>query len=393
MIRAAIIGISGYGRIHLRMAREQARLGRLRLDAAVVVNALDERVECERLVKEKCRIFADTDALWSAMAGQIDLCFIPTAIHLHSRMAHQAMAAGAHVLVEKPLTASIGDADELISAAARANRFVAVGFQDIYTRSTQTLKSRFVAEEWGAILAVRVIGGWPRAASYYLRNNWAGRVKVEESWVLDSPISNGLAHFINLALYLSGSEAAKVARFECLECDLWRARPIENYDTCSIRLRLPAGALLTMHATHSCHEEIVPRIEVSCERGAVIWTYDQHVEITAAGRPSERFALESLESKRMMVGQAVVSRILGEPEAIFDASAAREHVRLFATMQTSAKIRDIDKEFIEVAGNPADPTPAIRGIEAAIAAASAGQRLFSDTASQWSSRPSASPCK
>jgi len=79
-----------------------------------------------------------------------------------------------------------------------------VGFQDAYTQTTAKLKSRILAGEWGVIRSVRVIGAWPRPASYYQRNSWAGRIRVGESWVLDSPISNGLAHFLNLALYLAG---------------------------------------------------------------------------------------------------------------------------------------------------------------------------------------------
>jgi len=97
MIQAAIIGISGYGRAHLRMAREQARLGRLRLAAAVVINRPGEEAECAQLEAEGCRIFPTTESLWQALSGRIDLCFIPTAINLHARMALEALAADAHV--------------------------------------------------------------------------------------------------------------------------------------------------------------------------------------------------------------------------------------------------------------------------------------------------------
>ena len=51
---------------------------------------------------------------------------------------------------------------------------------------------------------ITVRAQWPRGASYYARNNWAGRLRVGSAWVLDSPVNNAFAHFLMLALFWAG---------------------------------------------------------------------------------------------------------------------------------------------------------------------------------------------
>src|SRR5262245_16618183 len=86
MKTAALIGISGYARHHLLVALEQALHGRLRLVAATVVNAAAEEFFCDRLRALGCEIFTSADAMWDKFAGRIDLCLIPTGLHLHAPM-------------------------------------------------------------------------------------------------------------------------------------------------------------------------------------------------------------------------------------------------------------------------------------------------------------------
>lgn len=388
MIRAAIIGISGYGQAHLRMAREQARLGNLQLVAAVVRDRARHAAECPRLEQDGCRLHANTRELWQAHAGAIDLCFVPTGIHTHAPFSLEALARGANVLVEKPLCASLTEADALIAASRQAGRFVAVGFQDIYTLPAQWLKSRLLTARWGPIRSIRIVGAWPRPDSYYRRNDWAGRTKVGGAWVCDSPVGNGLAHFLNLALYLAGPHPTGVARCTRLEGDAWRARPIGSFDTCSLRLRLDGGAGLTMHVTHSCRREIAPRIEFACAKGTVTWHHEQHIEIRVPGAAPEYHALAPVDAARLELAAAVVARLQGKAAPLFDAQAAREHVHIITGIQRTTAIRNVAPEYLEPPTSP-DPVPAIRGILEAIQHGSETGRLFHELAAPWTRQPDA----
>src|SRR5690606_22451247 len=107
--RVALIGVSGYGRIHLQLAREGRDRGELVIVAAAVINAAEESENVAELFAHGCAIYGDYREMLRRHAGQIDLCLIPTGIHLHARMTVDALRAGANVLVEKPLASSMDD--------------------------------------------------------------------------------------------------------------------------------------------------------------------------------------------------------------------------------------------------------------------------------------------
>src|SRR5690606_34960565 len=57
----------------------------------------------------------------------IDAVVLTLPNHLHTPVAKQALEAGKHVLVEKPLTTSLADCDALIDIAARSSRILMGG--------------------------------------------------------------------------------------------------------------------------------------------------------------------------------------------------------------------------------------------------------------------------
>ncbi len=109
--RLALIGISGYGRIHLQLARECGDRGEAELVAAgqSLIRSRKAANVAELRGEGTHAIYADYPKyMLRRHAGQIDLCLIPTGIHWHARMTLAALAAGADVLVEKPLAGSDG---------------------------------------------------------------------------------------------------------------------------------------------------------------------------------------------------------------------------------------------------------------------------------------------
>ena len=131
MIRAALVGVSGYGRWHLLMAMEQMLLGRLQLVGATVINGKEQSAICRRLERKGVPVFASFEEMMAALAGKIDLLLLPTGIQWHAPMTLAGLQAGAHVLVEKPVAATLHELDAIIAARAAADRIVAVGFQDL----------------------------------------------------------------------------------------------------------------------------------------------------------------------------------------------------------------------------------------------------------------------
>src|SRR5690606_13051786 len=99
-----------------------------------------------------------------------------------------ALQAGLHVLLEKPVAATVQEVDAIIAAQTAAARLVAVGFQDLYVPAALDIKKRVLDGQIGTLRKVVVRGQWPRSSAYYARNEWAGRLQIDNAWVLDSPV-------------------------------------------------------------------------------------------------------------------------------------------------------------------------------------------------------------
>lgn len=383
MKTAAVIGISRYARYHLFMALEQALHGKLRLAAVVVVNQEEESFLCTRLRSLGCEIFEDTRSLWTKWQHRIDLCFVPTGIHLHAPMTLEALGAGANVLVEKPLTATVAEAEAIMAAERRTGRFVAVGFQDLYTPPTWTIKERLLGGAIGEVTAITLVGLWPRHAGYYQRNDWAGRLKQNGQWVLDSPINNAFAHFLNLGLFWAGPRTTASARVRAVAGELYRVQRIESFDTCCIRADLEGGAQLRVYATHSCEEDRVPTVTIEGSQGRLSWVQESHYEITDRKGCHERHPVPGKIETKLMMADAVVARI-GDPDArICGTAIALEHLRLVDAVHKSGPVANIPTRFVRDRTAASGKWREVAGIEAAIDEASITGKLWSELGVPW----------
>ena len=85
---------------------------------------------------------------------------IATPIDTHLSLATQALAAGAHVYLEKPPVPSLADHAVLEAAAAAAGRAVQIGFQARGGAGVDVLRELVASGELGEIGTVRVYGAW-----------------------------------------------------------------------------------------------------------------------------------------------------------------------------------------------------------------------------------------
>jgi predicted dehydrogenase len=116
-IRAAVVGVGYLGRFH---AQKYAQLEECELLAVVdAVPAARDAVAAE----VGARALADHRAL----LGEVDAVSIVTPTAAHFAIAREFLEAGAHVLVEKPITETPAQARELIQLAARQGRILQVG--------------------------------------------------------------------------------------------------------------------------------------------------------------------------------------------------------------------------------------------------------------------------
>ncbi len=336
--RLALIGVSGYGGIYLQLLREALLKKTVHLAAAVIINHLDVPEIVAELKAGGTTIYSDTDAFFAAESGKIDLCLIPVAIQWHARLSIKALHAGMNVLVEKPLAGSLADIKAIRQAEADSKRWVAVGFQDIYALESRWLKSQILAGVIGKLESIRMIGLWPRSRSYFSRNHWAGRIAAGGAPVLDSPLNNAFAHFINLPLYLAGPTMDESASVHLRTADLHRAHQIETFDTAVVEGSTAEGVQLWFGVSHVSASVREPEIYLQGSKGRAEWWHEQRCVIVNESGNRQVFPLPSAEDTRRLMFSAVLDRLTHPSTFVCSTAMAEQHTRLIEAVQHSGSV-------------------------------------------------------
>ncbi|HVZ13359.1 MAG TPA: Gfo/Idh/MocA family oxidoreductase [Bauldia sp.] len=179
-IRTAVVGAGAFGRNHVRHYAANP--------AAALVAVVDaDLARAEALAAgHGARAFRDHRDL----IGRIDAASVAAPATLHHAIARDLIAAGIHVLIEKPLATTAADAANLVTLARKAGVVLAVGHVERFSPAIAELERR--VEHARRITAVR-------------RTKWSGR-SADVDVVLDLMI-----HDIDLALTLTRSPVASVS--------------------------------------------------------------------------------------------------------------------------------------------------------------------------------------
>ncbi len=115
--RVAVIGVGDFGRNHVRVYRE--------LEESDLVGVVDTNAERARAVADEF----NTEALPNveALAGRVDAVSLAVPTIEHAGIGRRLLEQGIDVLVEKPMAASLAEADALIAAAEKNQRVLQVG--------------------------------------------------------------------------------------------------------------------------------------------------------------------------------------------------------------------------------------------------------------------------
>ncbi|HEY4711024.1 MAG TPA: Gfo/Idh/MocA family oxidoreductase [Candidatus Acidoferrales bacterium] len=117
-IRVAVVGAGEFGRNHVRVWRE--------LEGAELAGIIDTNAERAAKVASEfgTKVIGDLDALAAERVNAVSVA-VPT--REHARVGCRLLDAGMDILVEKPIAASLEEADELIASAARSGSILQIG--------------------------------------------------------------------------------------------------------------------------------------------------------------------------------------------------------------------------------------------------------------------------
>ena len=172
----------------------------------------------------------------------IDICTPPL---LHRPQVEAALAAGKHVVCEKPLTGSLEDCDAIIAAEKAAKGRLMPIFQYRYGDGVEKAKRIIDSGIAGKLYAGSVETFWKRTPDYYAVP-WRGKWASELGGVL---VTHAL-HLHDMALLLAGPAARVFGRVTT------RVNDIEVEDCVSASLLLENGAPLSLTCTLGSQDEI-----------------------------------------------------------------------------------------------------------------------------------------
>jgi predicted dehydrogenase len=380
--------MGGYARHVLTFLRHDAN----RPDPTVSVTAICDpdvprfRHEMEELRTAGLSVYANLEELLANPAVQA--VWLPVPINLHRRFTIAALDAGKAVMCEKPAAGTVEDVDQMIAARNRTGHTVAIGFQDVYDPLVQDAKRRILAGELGVIQTASVWGVWPRDSQYYSRNTWAGAIRRGNDWVLDSPASNAMAHFITLLLFLLGPTQEQSALPISIEAELYRANPIENYDTCGLRITVEGGTNVLILFTHAGERECQTDAIITGNRGSLTFTGRESMTWALADQPKQH--LHRVEPHGEMV-RAFAGRTRGDLSCqIATLETARQHVLVINGASQAAAIYDVPAADIDA--HPRGDgvvLRAIKGIESLLAQCAAEGKLPHELGTSRWTRPAA----
>jgi predicted dehydrogenase len=123
-LRVAVVGAGAFGRNHLRVVRELETAGE---GVALVAAVEPDAARAEEAAKQyEIKVFASADELLRADL-RLDAAIVAVPTVKHHEVAAALIEAGLDLLVEKPLAASLSEADDLIARAERAGRILQPG--------------------------------------------------------------------------------------------------------------------------------------------------------------------------------------------------------------------------------------------------------------------------
>ena len=228
------VGVAGLGRsgwsIHcdtLRTLPEQYQV------VAVSDNEASRRQQAEQELG--CRSYPEFDGLLSD--PDVQLLVVATPSHLHAAHTLAALAAGKHVLCEKPMAATLADARGMAEAAEKATGQFSIFQNRRYEGDFQQILKVIASGILGEVIQVRIAAhGFGRRWDWQTLKKYGG-----------GTLRNTGPHFVDQALVLLGDAQPQVL------CDMRRALTLgDAEDHVKVVLKAPGAPLVEVEITSAC---------------------------------------------------------------------------------------------------------------------------------------------
>lgn len=234
-------GVIGCGRIsknHMEsiQALPQAKLAAVCDVKEEVLKSVMDRYHCQGYLNYRELLQNPT----------IDIVNICTESGYHAAIAIEAMRAGKHVLVEKPMAMSLLEADCMIQTAKEMGVQLGVVHQNRFNSPIKKLRCALEGGRFGKLTHASAVVRWNRNDEYYNQAAWRG------TWMMDGGcLMNQAIHNIDLLQWMMGPVESIFAYTAT------NLRKIEAEDTAMAILKFKSGAIANIEAVTTIYPKML----------------------------------------------------------------------------------------------------------------------------------------
>ncbi|NOZ21585.1 MAG: Gfo/Idh/MocA family oxidoreductase [Planctomycetes bacterium] len=313
-VKAAVIGVGHMGKNHARVLHQ--------LPHAKLVAVVDTDEKSGKKIARKCRAEFHTD--YTEIADVIDMASVAVPTAHHHRIAKDLLQRGVHVLIEKPMTKSVEEAEELVAIAKKHSAMIMVGHVERFNPAFMAIQERIRSPKF--IEAHRL-------APFSFRS-------ADIGVVLDLMI-----HDIDIILHLIQSDIKRI--------DAAGANVLSDYeDVANARILFESGCVANVTAS---------RVSIKSMRKIRVFSPNNYCSIDLLGREavmltkSPELTLKSLDISKL--DASTIADLVG---FVFGDLLRREKVKI----DDHEPLKEEIESFVESIRNGTDPVvPGEQGIK------------------------------
>lgn len=333
-----IIGTGTIGAFHARAIES--------LDDAKVIGAFDTNPQSLAAFREEFpgREYATLEAMLDDPDISIVTVGTPSALHVEPALA--AIAAGKHLIIEKPLDVTLERCDAIIEAADKAGVTAACVFQNRFIPAADVVKKAIDGGRFGRLVLGDAYIKWYRSQEYYDGRRERGTLALDGGGAL----MNQAIHAVDLLQWYMGP----VETVSALADTLGHER-LDYEDVTVAALRFANGAMGTIEATTAVYPGFFKKLEICGTAGSAVLdeasltTWEFAEETAEDAKVRETYAAQADSGGgaadptaidfRLHAAQFqnLIDAVEGKAELLIGASEGRKAVAIILAVYESAR--------------------------------------------------------
>lgn len=253
-IKFAIVGCGHIGKRHAEMVQRNPH--------CELVAIIDTNIEIHSRLNETFKVnIYQTLEEYIALNNIPDFIVIATPNGTHASLSIQALSAGCHIVIEKPMALRSVDCERIIELAKQNDKHIFCVMQNRYSPPSVWLKSIINANILGDIYLVQINCFWNRDERYYKPDGWKGDKTLD-----GGTLYTQFSHFIDMMYWLFGDIKDIKSFFK----DINHQKLTDFEDTGLVNFSFVNGGIGTLNYTTSVYNKnLESSMTIIAEHGTI----------------------------------------------------------------------------------------------------------------------------